>query len=252
MNSLIAAADTCMMRVMLDGSSFIKDFFTHVGQYVKNAGSYVVVIIGVALIIAAACMLVKAFAVRGGANWVVIILCLLAGGVFAFGGWKLITDGQYSGLGKDTMGTLIDGGSAADFNDSGTGQTCLEKARKALAIIANEFIKPFGTSLAVCTGVALIVLAVIQIGKFFFAGGRAQMSWLKVGAMFVIGTVLFVGTGEEGFKWANKIGGISKDTIINMSDGNVGSSKELDADNLKDYSGDSGSNMSADPSDVQT
>ena len=262
MNNLILTANETMMRVMLEGGAggggsasagFIKEFFTNVGKYVKSLGSYIVVIIGIALIMTAAWMLFKAFSSGNShANWVVIVLCLFVGGVLAFGGWKLITEGQYSGLGKDTMDELMkDGPEAATFNDSGSGNTCLAKARSALGIIASDFILPFGTALAVCTGAALVLLAIIQVAKFFFAGGRAQMSWLKVGAMFVIGVVMFVGTGEEGFKWANKIGIVSKNTIINMSDGSVGDDASgLDYGDLSTYDPGDGSNMSADPDDV--
>ena len=258
MDNLALTMKNTMVRVMLEGDtggggSFIKEFFTNASKYVKSLGSYIVLIIGIALILAAAWMLFKAFASgNSNSNWVVIVLCLFVGGILSFGGWKLITNGQLGNLGKDTMTELMDGASEGeDFNgNGGSGGTCVDKARAALGIIANEFVMPFGTALALWTGVALVLLAIVQIAKFFFAGGRAQTSWLKVGAMFVIGVVMFVGTGDEGFKWARKIGLTSKDTIINMSKGDENETNGLNYGDLSTYDPGDGSTMSADPDDV--
>lgn len=261
MDNLVLTVKNTMVRVMLEGDTgvgggagagFIKDFFTKAGAYVKSLGSYIVLIIGIALILAAAWMLFKAFASgSSNTNWVVIALCLFVGGILSFGGWKLITNGQLGSLGTDTMEGLMDGASdTGDFSGGSGGTTCVDKARAALGVIANDFIMPFGTALAICTGAALVLLAIIQVAKFFFAGGRAQTSWLKVGAMFVIGVVMFVGTGEEGFKWARKIGVMSKDTIINMSEGDENETNGLNYGDLSTYDPGDGSNMSADPDDV--
>lgn len=238
------------------GGGFIAEFFNGVAKYVKSVGSYVVVLIGVALIIVSVYMLVKALVSRGGANWLVIAGCLLVGGIFAIGGWTAITGtdkNQLGGLGKATMDTLSEGSTKiADFKESGTGSSSLQTARKALYAISSGFILPFGKALAICTGVALILLAVIEIAKYFFAGGRMQTSWLKLGAMCLIGSVLFATTsagGSEGWDWAkNVLGGGTKDTIINMANGKATDASPIEAASF----GENGNATGADPTDVPT
>lgn len=259
---MISTANDAMMRVLLDntdggnsGTGFVAEFFNNIANYVKSVGSYVVVLAGIALIIVSVFMMVKAFASRGSANWLIIIACIVTGGILAIGGWSMVTGSgseTLGSVGKDTLDELSNGhGAISDFKQSGTGATSVQNARKGLYVISSQFILPFGKALAVCTGVALVMLAVIQIAKFFFAGGRAQTSWLKVAAMCVIGSVLFAGTptdNDAGWTWVRDvIAGSTKDTIVNMSNGEANDANPIDADSLKN-AGSSG----ADPADVPT
>ena len=247
-------------------SSFITEFFNGVAKYVKAVGSYLVVLAGIALIIASVYMLAKAFISRGGTNWVVVIACLLTGGILAIGGWTMITGtdgakGELGGIAKGTMDELFDGADSAavgDFNDSGNGNgSTIDSARHGLYIISSQFILPFGKALAICTGVALIVYSIFNIATFFFAGGRMQTSWLKLAAMCLIGSVLFAGTpsdkNAQGWTWMrDMIGGSTKDTIINMSSGEPSEADPMASKRLDEFSdgNSSGNNVGADPADV--
>ena len=162
-------------------------------------------------------------------------------------------NGELGGLAKETMDVLSEGsGTIDDFSESGSGATSVQNARKGLYVISSQFILPFGKALAICTGVALVLLAVIEIAKFFFAGGRMQTSWLKVAAMCLIGSILFAGTpggDSEGWDWVkNVVTGGTKDTIINMSNGEANDASPIDSKSLDEYG--NGNSNGADPSDV--
>lgn len=264
---MISTANDAMMRVLLDntdggnsGTGFVAEFFNNIANYVKSVGSYVVVLAGIALIIVSVFMIIKAFASRGSTNWLIIIACIVTGGVLALGGWSMVTgsgEGTLGGVGKETLDELSEGhGTISDFKQSGAGATSVRNARKGLYVISSQFILPFGKALAVCTGVALVMLAVIQIAKFFFAGGRAQTSWLKVAAMCVIGSVLFAGTptdNDAGWTWVRDvIAGSTKDTIVNMSKGKSGDAGPVDGGTFtnKSDNGENDTPSGANPADV--
>lgn len=201
-----------MVEILMDGgSTFVADICNNVANFMKAFGSYIILIIGIALIIVSAYHVVKAFSARGNANWVLIIACLLFGGFLTFGGWKIITGDTFGGTGKETVDAMLDGSKPAAINDyaeSGGASATAEKARKGLSNLANSFILPFGKALAVSVGVLLVVISVYQVGKFLFAVGRAQISWLRVAAMCIIGSCMFTATPTEndgGWEWVRDI-----------------------------------------------
>lgn len=229
-----------MNSVLLD-SSFIKDFCNNVADFVKAFGSYAVLIIGIFVIVIAVIQIVKIFAAKQTAGLLITIGCLLFGGFLTFGGWKILTtEDLWGGLGKNTLENVNNGNSPTtigDLADSAGGTTTLEMAKHGLSIIAKDFIVPFGTMLAVSVGVLLVVIAVFQIAKHFHGKGKSQISWIKVAAMAVIGSVLFTATptnNDGGWTWIrDKIVGGTKDSIINIADGNsTDQSEGLTADGL--------------------
>lgn len=218
------------MNIVLleEEESFIATFCNNVAESVKAIGSYVILVLGIALIIVSIVQLVKAFVSSRGANWLIIIACLLVGGLLTFGGWRILTNEDLWGaLAKNTLENINEGNEAAAIGEYTSGDlhgTADQKARYGLGMLGEMFIVPFGTALAVCVGVILVIMAVYQVAKFFFGNGRAQISWVKVALMCVLGSVLFTGTptnNDGGWTWVrDKIVGSTRDAIDNMSEGN--------------------------------
>ena len=209
------------------GANFVAETCDNIANFVKAVGSYIILIVGIALLIAAAVQLTKAFASRGQANWVVILTCLLLGGLLTFGGWKILTnENLWGGLGKSTLEEINKGnepGAVSDVSDGGSG-TSLEVAKHGMYIISSQFIVPFGKAVAVSVGALLVAIAAVLAGKHFIAGGKAQTNWKKIAAMCILGSVLFTATptnNDDGWTWVrDMIVGGARDGIINAVDGN--------------------------------
>lgn len=209
------------------GGNFIKTILDNIADTVKSVGSYIVLILGVVLIIVSVVHIVKAFASRGSANWLLILGGLLVGGIMAFGGWDIIT-GSLSGLGRDTFDEAILEGnepnSPGSVSDGTTGTTD-GNTKHGLFVLYETFFEPFGNALALSVGAVLIALSMVQIYKYFAAQGRAQVSWLKTGAMLMLGLCLFLGTPNSssagGWGWLSEtLSGMAKDATENIMDGN--------------------------------
>lgn len=222
-----------MVAVLLDGG-FIASIFTNIANFVKAFGSYSILIIGLALIIVSVIHVVRGFARKVG--WGIIICSFLFGGAMVFGGWKILTGSAYGRVGLDTLSAINDGNtpSAVDVIEAGTGNTGLDNAQTALAVMSDNFFVPFGQTVSVSVGIALIVLAVGQIAGFFIKSGKGQLSLPKVIAMFVIGAVLFTATptnNSAGWAWIrDKLVGAARDGVVNIVEGN--STAEADASML--------------------
>ena len=219
-----------MISVLLEASgdsNYIADVCNNIADFVKAVGSYAILIIGIALIIVSAVHIVKAFSSRQ-ADWLVIICCLLIGGLLAFGGWKILTDSGYiGGIGKNTVEKMMGDNkptAIGDVPESDGGSNASEMAKKGVSILASKFIVPFGSALAVCAGVLLVVIAVAMVAKYYFAKGRASISWAKVAVLLVLGSGLFTATPTEnsgGWTWVRDvIVGATKDGVGNAVDGN--------------------------------
>ncbi len=207
-------------------STFIANICNNVADFMKALGSCIILIIGIALIIAAVYHAAKAFAARGNANWLIIVACLLFGGFLAFGGWNIIKGGTFGGFGKTTIDNMMSTKPTAigEVPASSTGDNATAaKARTGMLALANSFILPFGKALAVSVGVILVMISVYQVGKFLFATGRAQISWLKVAAMCILGSCMFTATptnNNAGWEWVRDIVvGATKDSVENISEG---------------------------------
>lgn len=221
-----------MIPVVLASGDFIATVFTNIANSVKAVGSYVILIIGLALIIVSVVQLVKAFASRGSTNWVVIIGCLLVGGLLTFGGWKILTDANLlGGLGKNTLDEMMGGEPTKinDYNGGDGGTTTDAMVRKGMGILSSKFIVPFGQALAVSVGVILVIIAAANVAKYYFAQGRAQISWAKVAILCVLGSVLFTATptdNSKGWTWVREIAvGATKDSVESITEG--GSNSEI-------------------------
>lgn len=225
-----------MVPVVLASGDFIATVCDNIANFVKALGSYVILIIGLALIIVSIVQLVKAFASKGSANWVVIIGCLFVGGLLTFGGWKILTnENLWGALGKNTVEEMM-GDKPAPINDydGGSGGTTTDAmVRKGMGTLSSKFIVPFGKAVAVSVGVILVIIAAANVAKYYFAHGRAQISWAKVAILCVLGSVLFTATptkNDEGWTWIRDIAvGATKDSVDNITEGK--STKEK-----KDYS----------------
>lgn len=209
-------------------SSYIADICNNVADFMKALGSYIILIIGIALIIVSIIQVVKAFSERGQSNWGVIICCLLVGGLLTFGGWKIITNGSmWGGLGKNTVDKMMEGTTPTAIGDvpaAAGGTSAAEMSKKGIHIIASTFVVPFGKALAISIGVLMVILAVVQVAKFYFSKGRGQISWAKVAIFCVLGSALFTATptdNDAGWTWIRDVlVGASKDGVTNIMDGN--------------------------------
>ncbi len=250
------------------GGNFVQTIFTNIAKTVEGIGSWVIVILGIVLIIISVMHVVRAFASRAAASWLLIIAGLLIGGVMAAGGWRMIT-GTLGSLGTETFDQAIlagskpdaitdfqgDGSGSADTgSSSATGNAIVEDAYGGLANLADIFLVPFGTALASSIAVVLIVLSMIQIYKYFAALGRAQVTWLKTGAMLILGLCLFMGTSATthgGWDWVRDIlsSGMKEITESAMD----GQSTDTAGDNPYDVNSlDSLSNTGSNDSDEST
>lgn len=225
-----------MIPVLLDaGTSFIASIFNNIASFVKAFGSYAVLIIGIALIITTVVYIVKGFVV-GKTAWSVTVCSLLFGGILIFGGWSTITSSTFGTLGSATLSEINEGNSPSSTTGTVTNVegTAFANSKKAVDVIANIFFVPFGRTLAVCTGVLLIVIAVYQIAVYFFKNGNSQLSVVKLAAMALIGSVLFTATptrNSVGWTWIrDKLVGAARDSVGEIVDGNERSI----ADNLED------------------
>lgn len=238
-----------LIPVLLSGgSNFVADTCNNIADFVKAVGSYIVLIVGIAAILAAVVQLVKAFISNGRVNWVVIISCLLIGGLLTFGGWKILKDENlWGGIGKNTLEEINQGNepeAIGDVSDGSSGGTSVELAKHGMYILASKFIIPFGKAVAVSAGALLVAIAAFLAAKHFIAGGRAQTNWKKIAIMCVLGSVLFTATptnNDGGWEWLrDKMVGGTKDGVINAVDGN--SSNQSDGLTPAGFSGGSADN----------
>lgn len=220
---------------LLDSSGFFADICNNITDFVKAVGSYIVIIVGILCLLAAVLQLVKAFAAKGRANWLPIILCFLLGGLLAFTGWSMITGGTLSTLGKDTLEAAA-GGATPDatpdavgelntgaFVTGSVGSDTLSKTSSGVTVIANAFLLPFAKALAVCVGVILVIMGAWMVAKHYITSGKAPISWSKMLMFVILGSVLFTGTSNstdpDGWTYLrDKLIGGSRDAITSAID----------------------------------
>lgn len=216
---------------LLDSSGFFADICNNITDFVKAVGSYIVIIVGILCLLVAVLHLVKAFAAKGQANWLPIILCFLLGGLLAFTGWSMITGGKLSTLGKDTLEAAA-GSATPDavgelntgaFVTGSVGFDTLSKTSSGVTVIANAFLLPFAKALAVCVGVILVIMGAWMVAKHYITSGKAAISWSKMLLFVILGSVLFTGTsnstGTDGWTYLrDKLIGGSRDAITSAID----------------------------------
>ena len=212
---------------------FVAELFNNIADFLKAFGSYFVLLVGTGLVIVSILQIAKGMSSRKAqTNWLSAILCLLVGGILLFGGWKMIT-GDYIGKpGKATSDVLMQGNTPtaiADVTD-GADSTTAGAAKKAIKSMTDAFILPFGRTLAVSTGILLVILAIAAIAKHFmiksgYGTGRAPTPWAKIACMALIGSLLFAATptdNSQGWKWIKDtmVGGV-KDSVDGIVDGDA-------------------------------
>lgn len=95
-------------------------FFAHAASYVAAAGSRIVLIAGLYMVIIAIIRIARGMMTGGrGANWVMDISCFIVGGAIAFGGWGLVS--QVASGGRTTISQLGSGG-GSDAGQQYAGQ----------------------------------------------------------------------------------------------------------------------------------
>ena len=210
---------------------FAKTLMKGIAGTVKGIGSGIVVILGILLIIAGVIQLAKALASSGrAANWVAIVGCIVLGGIFAIGGFKMVTGVYMMGAGKETVDVLLKGiepNNGATIEKGSANSTDPTKSSAyAMSSLIDGFILPFGQMLCVCVGALLITICCVKVGKYFMAGGRGQVEWLRVLAMCLIGGAMFAGVNAGNnldsppWDWIKKTAvGAFKDTVNAVADG---------------------------------
>lgn len=100
----------------------VGSFLQNLGNVLKTWGSYIVTIIGVIMVIAAAYQIAKGLISHGKTqtNWAVTILLLIIGGaLMSIGGWDLLVNVAQGGkttienIGSGTAGGSEEGGAGA-------------------------------------------------------------------------------------------------------------------------------------------
>lgn len=225
--------------VLLDGGTitsvqYVTLVCSNVATAIKNAGSYLLILFGVVLIIMAVMNIVKGLWAMGKAAWLMIFGSLLFGGFLTFGGLTNVI-GNMGRVGKDTLDTIIGNmqpTTTAPITSSGNAVFGMDAAKNAIGILSENFFVPFAQAAALSVGVLLILLAVGQVWKFFKSAGKAQVSLAKVAVMAVIGSVLFTATPTDttaGWNWiVNKAVGMTRDTIVGAAEGTM-NNREPDA-----------------------
>lgn len=210
---------------------FAKTLFKGIAGTVKGIGSGIVVILGIMLIVAGVVQLAKALASSGrAANWVAILGCIVLGGIFAIGGFKMVTDTYMMGAGKETVDVLLKGiepnNDASITEGSAGSKDPTESSAYAMSSLIKGFVIPFGQMLCVCVGALLITICCVKVGKYFMSGGRGQVEWLRVLAMCLIGGAMFAGVTAGNnldtppWDWIKKTAvGAFKDTVNAVADG---------------------------------
>ncbi len=216
------------MTVFL-ATNFITDVLNNTASLVRTVGSGVVVFLGILLIIASVMQMVKAFASGNSrADWLMIMLCLFVGGIFAIGGWNMLTkDSGFSmvAVGRGTADSLLDGTKPAavgSYTKATTGGA--KAASEGLDILSKSFILPFGRALAISVGALLVILATVHVGKFFLTHS-CQIGWARVICMGVIGACMFATTpsADNGWNWVRDTAvSMFKDTAENVGNGASG------------------------------
>ena len=225
------------------GSSFIETIFNNIANFCKAAGSYIVLIIGLLLIIMAVYQISKGFLSGGSrSNWFLILGCLLFGGILIFGGWVVMTGDKFGAAGKNTVDSMLSGNtptSIGDVSSGGGSGSSLDNAQAGIHVLSSAFFVPFGSALATCVGVALIIIAVFQVATFFFGRNQKGLSIPKVLVMAILGSCLFAAApsgNTDGWIWIrDTIVGATKDGIGNVLDGNSSNqSSGLDVQRLNE------------------
>ena len=211
-------------------NTYVGDVINNVAGYVKTIGSYVVLIIGIVIVCFAILQVVQGLTSRRGGNWLITIGCLLFGGFLVFGGWTKIAGGFIGSVGKDTVDNVLPPTNATLAVDSATvtagSFSGVAEAQDGVNTLLDMFFSPFATSLSMSVGVALIIMCVWQFAKFFFGKGGGRISWPKLAAMCIIGSILFAAspTNDNGWNWVRDVfTGFSRNTIVNIAEGNSGS-----------------------------
>lgn len=221
--------------VLLD--SYISTVCNNISDTLKAIGSYVILILGVILIIVSVVQIAHGFLANGRTAWIMTLGTLLYGGFLIFGGWADIT-GRFGRLGKNTVNQLIGdmkptthtpitgsvGVSGTGEAISGTAEvTGIDTTHNAIAVISDNFFIPFAKAVAVCVGVVLVVFSSIQIAKYLMGKGKAQVSFIKIASMAVLGSILFAATPTDnsaGWTWiVNTAVGITHDTVVGAAEG---------------------------------
>lgn len=213
--------------VLLD--SYISTVCNNISDTLKAIGSYVILILGVILIIVSIVQIAHGFLANGRTAWIMTLGTLLYGGFLIFGGWADIT-GRFGRLGKDTVNQLMGGMKPTTHTPitggagSGTAEvTGIDTTHNAIAVISDNFFIPFAKAVAVCVGVVLVVLSSVQIAKYLMGKGKAQVSFVKIASMAVLGSVLFAATPTDnsaGWTWiVNTAVGITHDTVVGAAEG---------------------------------
>lgn len=214
--------------VSLATTSYFERVCNNVANTVKSIGSYAILIIGLLLVIMAVYHIAKGIIALGKTAWFMVIGTLLFGGFLVFGGWFGIT-GTIGKVGKETVDTLIgDMTPTVHAMVEATSDVASSSgaAQNAINSISGGYFLPFGKALAVCVGVILVIMATFQIMKYFLSLGRAQISFVSVAAIAILGSILFAATPTDnnaGWQWlAEKAVGILHDTVIGATEGSGG------------------------------
>lgn len=245
------------------GGTFFGTICQNAADFMKALGSYIILGLGIILIIMAIYHIVKGFVVTR-ANWAITIGCLLFGGILITCGWNIVTGDPFGAIGKSTLDEMMDGGPTAigEFNATGGGTTSVDKARGGLGVLSDGFMVPLGAAVVISVGVMLVVIAVYQVGKYFFSGGRGQLAIPKLIIMAVLGSCMFAATptgNDEGWAWIRDVlSAITKDTVVAIADGTADTNPAEDDLSGGGFGNDGSGGSSgdvlpgADPSDVPT
>lgn len=211
--------------LLAGGDSYIATIFTNIANTVKAVGSYVILILGLALIIVSVIHIVQGFAANGRTAWLMTFGSLLFGGFLVFGGWAIIT-GVMGGTGKNTLDNIMRGmtpTTAQPITQISDTKSGMDTARNAVAVLTDGFFVPFAQTVAVSVGVVMVIMAVVQIAKYFMSKGKGQISLVKVGVIALLGSVLFAATPTDnsaGWMWiVNTAVGATRDTVVNAAEG---------------------------------
>lgn len=223
LNFLLETSETPAPTAM--DSYTVGSFAGNIAGYIKTIGGYVFVIIGVLIIFIGIMQIASSLmSPRKSNGWLMPCAALLVGGCITFSGFSGFVTNGLNQMGQLTAEKVIEKTDVAGFDVSALtgavmhGESNTAAMSGALNYMVGEF-QLVCFAVAACIGVVLIVFATASVMSMFLSHGKTRSgSWVKFGAMCILGSVLFFSAptdnGTSGFDWIRtRIGGTLRTSI---------------------------------------
>ena len=223
LNFLLEAPETSASTAM--GSYTIGKFAGNMAGYIKTIGGYIFVIIGVLIIFIGIMQIAgNLMSPRKANGWLMPCGALLVGGCITFSGFSGFITNGLSKMGQLTAEKVVEKTNIAGFDAGALTGTVMRGASNTTAMSGalNYMVSEFQLvcfAVAAGIGVVLIVFATASVMSMFVSHGKTRRSsWVKLGAMCILGSVLFFSAptdnGTSGFDWIRtRIGGTLKTSV---------------------------------------